>query len=122
MKKLFSITCLILAICLLLLAPAEAASYKASEGTGEQTGDAAICTGPCFITGLLIITNGTDDATIIIYDNPSAASGTVRWEQTVTGADNYGGRNWAFPKFFNTGMYADIEGTGASYIIEKFDR
>ena len=98
-------------------------AFDPSFGSGEQTEDKLIYTGSCYITGIMIITNGTNDARVILYDNTSAA-GTVRWEQTVIGGDNYGGRSWTFPKKFSSGIYADVNGTGASYIIEyiKTDR
>ena len=100
-----------------------ALGFDPSFGPGEQTVDKLIYTGSCYITGILIITNGTDDAKVILYDNTSA-SGDVRWEQTVIGGDNYGGRSWTYPKKFYNGIYVDVSGTGASYIIEyiKTDR
>jgi len=62
-----------------------------------------------------IITDKTNDVTLIIYDN-TAASGTVLFKAQVTGADD--------DKFYdlndvrcNTGMYADVTGTGAEYIV-----
>ena len=112
-KKLF-------AIILILLIPAMASAFNSSQGStgsGEQTADATIYTGKCWITGLHIITDGTNNAKVIIYDN-TAASGTVRWEQTVIGGDHYGGRTWTFPKRFDTGITVDVSGTGASYIVE----
>ena len=98
-------------------------AFDDSMGSGERTDDSLIYSNRCYITGVLIITDGTNDARVIIYDNTSA-TGTVRWEQTVAGADNYGGRDWAFPKRFENGIYVDVNGTGASYIIEyiKSDR
>lgn len=117
MKKL----CLIIMVLFVFCFVGVAAGFQGSEGSGEQTADGIVHTGPVYITSILIITNGTDDATVILYDN-TAASGTVRWEQTVAGANNYGGKDWSYPKFFAIGIYADVEGTGASYIVEKIPR
>jgi hypothetical protein len=48
----------------------------------------------------------------------AGSGGTVYLEMTVSGVDNYGGCTKAFPVIFKTDIYADISGTGASYIIE----
>lgn len=85
--------------------------------SGEKTADAAIYSAPCLLAAVLVITNGTDDAKLIIYDNTSAA-GKVVLEITVTGSDNYGGVIYNFPKIMNIGIYCDVSGTGASYIID----
>lgn len=121
--KRFFLFILIVALSFVFLQPviAQTEKFRASEGSGEQTADGIVHTGACYITSILIITNGTDDATVILYDN-TAASGTVRWEQTVAGANNYGGKDWSYPKFFAIGIYADVTGTGASYIVEKIPR
>ena len=86
--------------------------------SGEQTSDAAVATAKCYITSILIITNGSDNAKVVLYDNASAASGTVILEMTVVGVDNYGGRNYQYPVKCTNGIYADVTGTGASYIVE----
>ena len=108
---------------LIILTAFTAFAFDPSAGSGEKTADALIYNNSCYITGIMIITNGTNDARVILYDN-TVASGTVRWEQTVVGGDHYGGKSWTFPKRFENGIYADVNGTGASYIIEyiKTDR
>jgi len=112
----------LIAILIVLFATTSLA-FDPSIGSGEQTEDALIYGYPCYITGVHIITDGTNNAKVVIYDN-TAASGTVRWEQTVIGGDNYGGKSWTFPKKFTHGIYVDVTGTGASYIVEytKTDR
>ena len=93
-------------------------SFQESIGSGEKTADAVIVAEKCWITAIEVITNGSADARVILYDNASAASGDVIWESTVVGADGYGGKNWFFPRVCNHGIYADVNGTGATYIIE----
>ena len=115
MKKLFIIALLVIG----LVSPVFADD---SINSGEKTADAAVFAGPCVITSILIITDGTNNAKVILYDHASAASGTVRYETTVLGGDNYGGRLWTFPATFYNGIYADVSGTGASYIIEYIPR
>jgi len=89
-----------------------------SLGSGEKTASAAILTKSGWITALEVITDGTNDAKVILYDNASAGSGPVIWECTAAGADNYGGRTWDFPRWCGHGIYATLSGTGASYIVE----
>lgn len=129
MKKLRLILTVLFVFCLSLVVSAitpvtglAAMRVQGSEGSGELISDTAIQTVPCYITSVLIITDGTNDAILILYDNPAAATGTVRFEMTVKGADNYGGYSWNFPKYFYTGIYGDIEGTGASFIVESIPK
>jgi hypothetical protein len=87
----------------------------------EKTVDATIYSGPCLLTSILIITDGTNAATVILYDltSSSGAGATNKlWEGTIAGATGYGGRNWTAPVRCTTGIYADVTGTGASYIVE----
>ena len=105
------------AVLLVFLAVSPVYAFEPSHSSGEQAADAGIRTGECYISSVVIITDGTNNAKLILYDN-IAASGTVMLEMTVVGVDHYGGRNWAFPVRCGTGIYADITGTGASYIVE----
>lgn len=87
----------------------------------EKTEDATIYSGPCLLTSLEVITDGTNAATVILYDLTSssgAAATNKLWESTVAGATGYGGRNWTAPVRCANGIYADVNGTGASYIVE----
>lgn len=87
----------------------------------EKTADAQIRVGGAVITSFLVVTDGTNAATLIIYDvadSGDVAAGNKVCEWTVTGTDNQGGRNWFEPVQCKNGIYCDITGTGASYIIE----
>lgn len=95
--------------------------FPGAASSGEQTSDAAISTTRGFITGVEVITDGTNNATVVIYDN-TAASGTVIGEFTVVGGNHFGGRNFIIPVRYTRGLYADVTGTGASYIIEYTER
>ncbi len=107
---------------LVLLIAVNAYAIEGSIGSGEKTSDTAIiadATGTdLYITALQIITDGTNDAKVILHDHATAASGTVIAEITVSGADNYGGRVWKFPRHCINGIYGDVTGTGASFIVE----
>ena len=107
---------------LLIASTAFGAGFQASRSSGEKTADAAIYADNCVMTSVHIITDGTNNAKVILYDNASAASGTVLFEMTVIGGDNYGSKSWVFPVEFINGIYADVSGTGASYIIEYIPR
>jgi len=89
-------------------------SYKSS---GLQTSDVAIKATDGYLGAVLIITNGTDDVTLILYDDPDSAHGTVLWRAKVAGGDNYGGVVFYLPIRFGTGCWADIEGTSPNYIV-----
>ena len=95
--------------------------YPTAFTSYEKTEDATIHTGACLLVSALVITDGTNAATVILYDKPSVtdiAAGNKLAEFTVAGATGYGGRNWTFPIVCSAGIYADVTGTGASYIVE----
>lgn len=93
-----------------------------SFSTHEQTTDQnAVVSGGGYLCSILIITNGTDDATVIVYDTATVAAGAASnklYEGKVLGASNYGGRDWTYPVRFDIGLSVDVTGTGASYIVE----
>ena len=86
-----------------------------SVSLGEQTSDGILFTGRSLLDSVLVLTNGTNDATVIIYDN-TAASGKKLFEATVTGASNQAFFSFNNPVQVEKGMYLDITGTGASCI------
>ena len=89
--------------------------------TSYQIGTSAIVkTGSCVLWAVLVITDGTNAATVTIYDN-TAASGDVLAKFVVAGATQYGGRNWVCPVGAKNGLYAAISGTGATCIVEYDD-
>jgi hypothetical protein len=72
MKKLIAI----LAIILLLTGTAYAAEW--SFGSGQQTGVAAIVTGPGIFDGIIIATDGSSPVTVDILDSSTPISASVR--------------------------------------------
>ncbi len=87
------------------------------QSSGLKTSSAAIVPGPCFFYGVEIITDGTNPATVIVYDHASAASGTEAFKGTVAGTNNFGGILNAMPVNMQYGIYATVSGTGAAFII-----
>ena len=91
-------------------------SGTTSISSGLLSADAQIYTGRGTLQGLTVLTDGTNAATVTLYDN-TAASGTVIAKLVVAGADRQGFQSWNFhPRCLN-GIYADVSGTGASYIV-----
>ncbi len=87
-----------------------------SKSSGLLTADGVIATGKTILADVFINTDGTNAATLTLYDNASSASGTVLLKVSVLGAD--------FSKAFNNmhcradnGIFADISGAGADYVI-----
>lgn len=87
--------------------------------SGLKTSDVAIMAMPGRLMGLQVIGDGTNAATAILYDNASAASGTVlakvivdaglTYEELVIGEEGI---------VCNNGIYLDIGGTGAEAVIQ----
>jgi len=92
----------------------------ASYSSYEITASKQILTKGGSLCSILIMTNGTDDAMVILYDNATTTTDITKKlvEITVAGADNYGGRIWADPVRFTEGIWAYVSGTGASFILE----
>jgi len=90
--------------------------YLAAESSGDIGSSAQAITGQGRLTALLVIAP-TNDTTVILYDNTSAA-GKKLWEAQVLTANQYGGRNWTIPVKFTNGVYASITGTNGSCIVE----
>ncbi len=87
-----------------------------SGSSDEKTSSVLLDTGAGVFAGVVINTNGSNDATIIIYDNTSAA-GTKLHEQVVLAGDITGGFT-PYPSIgYSTGLYLSIAGTGASAIV-----
>lgn len=108
---------IVLLFCIGAINYARHQSYATS--SYEQTSDTAICAAAAYMTAVEVITDGTNDAKLILYDDPDdTSSGLVLLEITVVAGDHYGGRVWINPVSCANGIYADVNGTGASYIVE----
>jgi hypothetical protein len=109
MKKAKRLLFLLLALPLMLgIGP-----YRQSS---EQTADAAITTAGGYLSGIMVITDGTNSVTVDIYDNATAASGTQLIPQWVIPSSttsraatlSFGGVGL---KFYN-GVYVDVTTSG----------
>jgi hypothetical protein len=93
----------------------------AAKSTYELTADKQIKIGHGALCNLLVITDGTNDARVILYDVADSGDAAVTnklCEITVLGASHYGGRTWFEPVMFTNGLWADVNGTDASFIVE----
>ena len=84
--------------------------------SGEITASATLVDGRGLLSGVLVITNGTNDATIILYDN-NAASGDKLFEAVVAGANNAVLFPFEKKVLAENGIYVSVAGTGASCIV-----
>lgn len=82
--------------------------------SGEKTAAALIDTGGGVVGAVVVTTDGTNDAEVIIYDN-TAASGKIAARIPVKGADKLGGQHIPFRT--DNGIYATVTGTGAKYQV-----
>ena len=110
------ILCALILSLVLISVGASAQTRTSAMSSGVKTSDTAIATGRSLLTGILLLTDGTNNASIIIYDAASA-TGTVLFKLAVPGAGNFGGATFEIPIRAQIGIYADVTGTGASYII-----
>jgi len=86
--------------------------------SGLKSADAAILDAPGRLLGVQVIGDGTNAATVLIYDNASAASGTVLAKLIVDAGLTYVDMNVPVEGIVcNNGIYADVSGTGAEYIV-----
>lgn len=93
-------------------------STSNSTSSGLQTADAAICAIPAALTALTLISDGTNTCSVIIYDNATTASGTVLAKALLVGAaEGTAHLHFDAPVQASHGLYADVTGTGAGYIV-----
>jgi len=119
MKKLFLSILILLASHGLVIAEPSTPLLDPTNSVTEITTTGVYTAKSCTIVKIKIVTDGTNDATLILHDSASAASGNVIDETTVIGADHYG-FGGPFPggrRVFN-GIYGTISGTGASCFID----
>lgn len=88
------------------------------QSSGLKSADAAISALPARLHGVYVISDASNVASVVVYDNASAASGTAVAKLSIaasTTAPQYITFNQ--PIVCNNGIYADVSGTGANYII-----
>ena len=87
-----------------------------SKSSGLKTADGVIATGKTILTGVQVLSNLTADATLVLYDNATAASGNELFKVQLSGtldSTYYSDINVRC----DNGIYADVTGAGAAYIV-----
>ena len=85
--------------------------------SGLLTADAEVVSRRAILTGVNIVTGGTNDATLVIYDN-TAASGNELFKMVVTGTNDGAYFNLGDYGIRATiGLYADITTAGGGAFI-----
>ena len=80
--------------------------------SGTQAADVAIKASHCIFGSVILIGDGTNLATAILYDNASAASGTVIARAATKECAQIVG-----PVSCANGIFLDIGGTGAAAVV-----
>lgn len=87
--------------------------------SGRRTSSAVVSAAPGRLHGLIVETDGTNAATITVYDNSAAsASGNIVGRLIVAGADR--NANFVLPEQgveAQNGLYLEVTGTGAAAIV-----
>lgn len=88
-----------------------------SESSGRKTSSTSVLASSGYLCSLIAEADGTNAATITLYDNPSAASGTILAKIVVDAGATYESLSPMVPIVANSGIYVDISGTGAAAIV-----
>ena len=113
MKKLL----VVIALMFTLSAIAYAEISTSAVSSGILSSSAVVVARPARLTDLAVFTNGTNAVTVILYDNATAASGTVIGKIIVPGSAYSGGLVIPVPVKAASGIYCSISGTGGSAIV-----
>ncbi len=87
-----------------------------SRSSGLKTADAVIATGRNRINAITLI-GGSTASSVIVYDNATAASGVVVGKATQATSAVTTHIIFENPVVCEDGIFADVTGTGAEYII-----
>ena len=88
--------------------------------TGYVSGVVQAKVGLCYLTAVQINTDGSNNATVTVYDNITN-SGKILFKMTIAGTAYLGGRDWNIPMLAEIGLCAELTGTGAEMAIEYME-
>jgi len=109
--------CIVLTIVFMFIALPVFAQLR--ETSGAITSDTLLLTvtnNPVGLCGVFMVANGTNAATVTIYDNTSAAGKKLR-EFTVAAGEYYGGFVFPYCIRASTGIYVDV-GTNTTVYVD----
>lgn len=92
-------------------------SINSSQSSGLKTADGIIMARPGKLTSIMVTADNTNAASVILYDNASAASGTVLAKLIVDATSTHESISFTCPIDCLNGIYLDIGGTGAEVIV-----
>lgn len=87
-----------------------------TKSTGLLSSSGVIKATPGVLVDMLVYTDGTNNATLTIYNDPDSANGTELGKIIVKGTELMGGEV-SIVCDATLGMYAEISGTGATYLV-----
>lgn len=88
-----------------------------STSSGLKSSDAVISARPCRIMSIIAVADGTNQATIDLYDNATAGSGTLLAKIVVDAGLTYELFHIDGGIAASNGAYLDLTGTGAGAIV-----
>ena len=88
-----------------------------SRSSGLKTTDAVIAVGRNRINAITLLADATNAASVIIYDDASSATGTVLAKVKVVAGGVLQHVIFENPVITEAGIFADVTGTGAEYIV-----
>lgn len=93
------------------------AGLAKSSGLISTTAATVITTGKAILSGITVITDNTNTATVTVYDNASAASGTVLAKVTATSTTGANSIAFVTPVMAENGLVISVTGTGSTGIV-----
>ena len=87
------------------------------KSSGIQAAAGAIVAHECFFCGYSIVTDAEDDVLLTVYDNASAASGTVVGYAKCSDESLTVHEMFPYPIWCANGIYADLDAAEGDYII-----
>jgi hypothetical protein len=87
-----------------------------SQSSGVLNANTLVFNGRQRINALTVFTDGTNDATVSLYDN-TTNSGKISVKGLCVGANKVQHFIFENPVFMQDGLYAAVTGTGASFIV-----
>lgn len=88
-----------------------------SRSSGLKTTDAAIAVGRNRINAITLLADATNAASVVVYDDASSATGTVLAKVKVAAGGVLQHVIFENPVITESGIFADVTGTGAEYIV-----
>lgn len=90
-----------------------------SRSSGLKTADAVITPTRNRVNAITLFSDGTNACSVILYDNASAATGLEVGKVSIGAASLKTTEHVIFenPVLCENGIYADVTGTGAGYIV-----